>query len=85
MFLSYISARVLKTPQNKTKKHYLYDDAHIVPHLCGCEAGELRVWIVGYCCGAGQGFIGYFQIHTAFKNHGIFSCRCVISEILQRD
>lgn len=62
--------------------HYLYGDEYIVPSPCGFEAGELRVWIVGYC-GAGQGFIGYFQRHPACKNPlCISSCRRVKGEIL---
>lgn len=63
---------------NAENMSYLYDDVHVVLSPYGCEADELRVGIVGHCCGAGQGFIGYFYKYTARKNPIIFSCRCVI-------
>lgn len=57
----------------KKKKTNLNDDAHIFPCPYNCEAGKLRVWIVGEFNGAGQGFIGYFDKHSAARNAP--SCR----------
>ena len=41
---------------NVGKTFYLYGRAHNVPYSHESESDELRVWIVAYYCGAGQGY-----------------------------